>query len=173
MSLLVLLDPRVSGVVVRARQRLGWNQQKLGEALGGSKRTAARWEAGQASIGAQRVCDLARIVYATDASIAAELAAAAGQSLESLGLRPAPVAAPPPPPPLPPPPPPIPTHLVVDAVVCVAADALGAAPTTVRAALYAAFRRARELRLSVDDVEKALAPAAAAKAEKTANQGSR
>jgi hypothetical protein len=50
---------------------------------------------------------------------------------------------------------------VVDAVVCAAADALSVAPETVRGALLAAFRRARELRLSIDDVEKALGPAPA------------
>jgi hypothetical protein len=45
----------------------------------------------------------------------------------------------------------------VDAVVCVAADALAATPATVRDALHAAFRRARELGLSLQDVEDALA----------------
>jgi hypothetical protein len=51
----------------------------------------------------------------------------------------------------------LPAALVVQAVVCAAADALHAPPSTVRAALLAAFRMARELRLDVEDVETALA----------------
>jgi hypothetical protein len=46
----------------------------------------------------------------------------------------------------------------VEAVVCAAADALNVPPATVRASLFAAFGRARELRLSVEEVERALAP---------------
>jgi hypothetical protein len=83
---------------------------------------------------------------------------ATGETLESLGIvtpAPAPVVVPPPPPPAPPPP--LPTALVVEAVVCAAADALQAPPSAVRGALLAAFCRARELRLSVNDVESALA----------------
>jgi hypothetical protein len=69
--------------------------------------------------------------------LAAELAAAAGQTLESLGIvKPAP-------PPAPPPLPPMPRHLSADAVVCVAAEGMGLAPGAVRGALVAAFRRAR------------------------------
>jgi hypothetical protein len=94
---------------------------------------------------------LATLVFPRDRAIAEELAAAAGHTLESLGLEAAAVVAAPPPPP--------PSRLVVDAVVCVAADALGATPATVRGALHAAFRRARELGLSLQDVEDALAKA--------------
>jgi hypothetical protein len=54
--------------------------------------------------------------------------------------------------------------LLVDAVVCAAADVLEVAPVTLRGALLAAFRRARELRLSAEDVEVALAPAPTAAA---------
>jgi hypothetical protein len=50
----------------------------------------------------------------------------------------------------------MPRHLAVDAVVCVASEALGAVPSAVRGPLLAAFRRARELGLSCDEVEQAL-----------------
>jgi hypothetical protein len=50
----------------------------------------------------------------------------------------------------------MPRHLAVDAVVCVASEALGAMPNAVRGVLLAAFRRARELGLSCEEVEQAL-----------------
>jgi hypothetical protein len=46
--------------------------------------------------------------------------------------------------------------VLVDAIVCAAADALKAVPDTVRGAVLAAFKRARELRMTVEDVEKAM-----------------
>ena len=60
------------------------------------------------------------------------------------------------PPVAPPAAPPIPGQVLVDAIVCAAADALKAVPETVRASVLAAFRRARELRMTVEDVENAL-----------------
>jgi transcriptional regulator with XRE-family HTH domain len=142
----------VRTLVVVARHTLRMTQRRLGEALGASSRTAARWEAGQSALYPPALAKLAALVHPRDAALAAEIAAAAGQTLESLGI-----VAPPPPPAAPPP---LPARLLVDAVVCVAADALGAAPATLRQALFAAFRRARELRLTVDDVEAALTPIA-------------
>jgi hypothetical protein len=50
----------------------------------------------------------------------------------------------------------MPRHLVADAVVCAGADAVDTTPGAVRAILLAAFRRARELGLGVEEVEKAL-----------------
>jgi hypothetical protein len=50
----------------------------------------------------------------------------------------------------------MPRELAVDAVVCVASDALGAMPAAVRGGLLAAFRRARQLGLSCEEVEQAL-----------------
>jgi hypothetical protein len=122
--------------------------------MSSSHRTAARWEAGQSTLYPPDLAKLAAIVYPRDAALAGEIAAAAGQTLEGLGI-----VAPPQPPATPPP---LSARLLVDAVVCVAADALGAAPSTLRQALFVAFRRARELRLTVDDVEAALTPVAAA-----------
>ena len=147
-----LLNRNITELVVRSRMALGLSQRKFGELLGASERTAARWDAGQSSLGVVNACKLAQHVYAVDPSLAAQLAAAANQSLESLGLVPpaaaqAAAAA-------------LPAPLIVDSVVCVAADALAVAPEAVRGALHAAFRRARELRLTLEDVEKALAPVA-------------
>jgi transcriptional regulator with XRE-family HTH domain len=158
----LLLNRPVVALLARARHALGMTQQQFGLALGVSHRTASRWEAGQSTPIPSQVSKLAVTVYPKDAKLAEELAAAASETLESLGVV-APLA---PQPSLPPPLAPLPTALLVDSVVCVAADALQAAPITLRGALLAAFRRARELRLTVDDVEKALAtPAKAAKAK--------
>jgi hypothetical protein len=70
------------------------------------------------------------------------MARATGSSVVELGLEPAGGATP---------------EILADAIVCAAADAMRAVPDTVRAGLLAAFRRAKDLRMSVADVEKALA----------------
>jgi hypothetical protein len=94
---------------------------------------------------------LARSVYPHDAALASEIAAHSGATLESLGLVAATPAAPafddrq--------------TRLFVDAVVCAAAEALDVSPRAVRGVLHAAFARARETGLSIDVLERALAPA--------------
>lgn len=146
-----------------ARRALGLNQAQLADLLETSKRTVQRWETKRADAPSQTLATLAAHVHPHDAETAAELAAAIGQTLESLGLV-APPAPPPPavaPPPAPAPgPPPMPRDLAVDAVVCVASDAMGVMPAAVRGGLLAAFRRARQLGLSCDEVEQALAGAA-------------
>lgn len=142
-----------------ARRALRLNQAELADLLGTSKRTVQRWETKRADPSSQDLANLAAHVHPHDAETAADLAAAIGQTLESLGIvaPPAPPLPPPlPPPPPPPGPPPMPRDLAVDAVVCVASDALGAMPAAVRAGLLAAFRRARQLGLSCAEVEQAL-----------------
>ena len=47
---------------------------------------------------------------------------------------------------------------MVDVVVCAAAEALDVSPRAVRPALLAAFQRAREAGLTLEQVEKALSP---------------
>jgi hypothetical protein len=47
---------------------------------------------------------------------------------------------------------------LVDIVVCAVADFTGSVPNTLRPLLYRAFRRAREVGLTTEEVEKALAP---------------
>jgi hypothetical protein len=49
-----------------------------------------------------------------------------------------------------------PTRLVIDSVVCAAAEALGTPPAAVRPVVQAAFARARGLGVSVDEVDDAL-----------------
>ncbi|HEY8090593.1 MAG TPA: helix-turn-helix domain-containing protein [Polyangiaceae bacterium] len=142
-----------------ARRALGLNQAQLAELLGSSKRTVQRWETNRGVPSSQELATLAASVHPHDAETAADLAAAIGQTLESLGIVAPPAPAPPPPappPPSPPGPPPMPRDLAVDAVVCVASDALGAMPAAVRGGLLAAFRRARQLGLSCEEVEQAL-----------------
>jgi hypothetical protein len=99
---------------------------------------------------------LARIVQSRDAALAAEIAKAAGITLE-----PSPGPGGTAPPALAP--------ALVDSVVCAAADVLGAPPADVRPALRAALLRARELGLTADTIEQALAqPLPAARQRETA-----
>jgi DNA-binding XRE family transcriptional regulator len=149
-----------------ARRALSLNQAELADLLGSSKRTVQRWETKRGHPSSQELANLAAHVHPHDAETAADLAAAIGQTLESLGIvappappPPPPAPLPPPPPPPPPGPPPMPRDLAVDAVVCVASEALGAMPAAVRAGLLAAFRRARQLGLSCAEVEQALGAA--------------
>ena len=54
----------------------------------------------------------------------------------------------------------------MEIVVCAVADQADAVPRTLRPILYTAFKRARELGLSVEAVEQALAPKKGAAASK-------
>jgi hypothetical protein len=150
----VLFPNRLTGALVaRARMRLGMPNREFGPALGASERTALRWSAGRSELTVPQLRTLAAMVYPQDPGLAAELAEATSTTLVALGI------APPPPPPAPvvvAPPRPDP-DVLTDAVVCAAADELSAAPSAVRAGLLAAFRRARELGLTIDEVEKSLA----------------
>jgi transcriptional regulator with XRE-family HTH domain len=136
-----------------ARRALNSDQRRMGELLGVSRRTVQRWDSGRGGPSAGQLARLASAVHPLDAALAGRIAGAAGTTLVELGReRPAPpvaspVAAPPPPSP--------PSHLT-DAVVCAAAEALEASPTAVRPVLLAAFRRAHEVGLRVEQVEEAL-----------------
>ena len=139
-----------------ARNRLGMSQRQFGPALGVSHRTASRWDTGRSSPFEPHLRALAALLVPVDRELAEEAAAHAHETLEELGL----VAPPPPPGPAPPPPKsPVTANDLVDAVVCAGAEASDASPRALRPVLYVAFKRARELGLSVDDVEKVLAPA--------------
>jgi hypothetical protein len=141
-------------LVVRAQLALGMTHRRFGEALGSSERTSLRWTSRSASITVPQLRKLAALVYPRDATLAAEVANAASETLESLGI----VAPPPPAPQVAPAPPArLAPHLIADLVVCAAADALGAVPATTRVGLIAAFARAAELKLSVAEVLEALA----------------
>jgi transcriptional regulator with XRE-family HTH domain len=144
-----MLTPRSKQVLaIEARRALDLSREEFGNLLHWSKRTVARWEGGQSDLDAADLVELARHVYPRDAALAEEIALAGGATLERLGIVP--------PPALPAPQPPFPGNVLVDSVLCAAADALKAVPETVRAAVLASFRRARELRMTVEDVEKAL-----------------
>jgi hypothetical protein len=139
----------VAQLVSRARQTFSTTHHDVPSLFHTSKRTLQRWQAGESRPLEPQLAHLARVVHPVDRALAAEIAQAGGTTLESLGLElPQPAA--------PLPLPPMPRHLVVDAVVCAAADSTDAAPSAVRATLLAAFRRARELGLSTEEVEKAL-----------------
>ena len=147
-----------AALVAKAQQTLGMTHRAFGQALRSSERTAARWAAGRSSLSVSQLCTLARLVHPRDPALAASLAEASSETLESLGIvtpgwAPAPLAP----------------HLIADLIVCAAADALGTAPSAARGALLAAFSRAREMGLSVADVEQALA--ARVKAGKAGTNG--
>lgn len=100
---------------------------------------------------------MVRGVFPVDRELAAEMAEAAGTTLEALGLVPARAA-----------PAPAPASAadelrasaraekIVDSVVCAASEAMDVLPRAIRPALLAAFTRTRELGLSVESVEQAL-----------------
>ena len=146
-------------LLVKARQTLSMTQAKFGPALGASHRTAARWDAGRAKPDEHELRKLAELLVPRDLALAAEAAAHAGDTLLGLGL-----VEPPPPPPMPSPPPPRsrPEDLV-DVVLCAVANHTGSVPETMRPLLHTAFRRAREVGLTVEEVEQALAPPEVAK----------
>ena len=127
----------------RARRTLHWTQRELGENLGWSHRTAARWEAGQSSVYPKSLEKLVQLLFPVDRGLAAEIAAAMGETLVSLGLEApvAPAAAAGPAVKMPT----VTLRDVLDCIVCSVADASNAAPKTVRPQVVLAFRRAVEL----------------------------
>lgn len=148
-----------------AGDALHLNQVGMARTLRISRRTITRWYARHSAPSLGNLQDLARLVHPTDAALAARLAAVSGETLEGLGLVSPPdataqTAAPPgatsrPFPPVP---------LLVDAIVCAAAEASQSTPTAMRGVLRAAFARARELGLTIEEVNAALSPPAPAAA---------
>jgi transcriptional regulator with XRE-family HTH domain len=132
----------------QVRSTLVLSQNGLAAAVGVSRRTGQRWSQGRGP-GAYDLRAIARLVFPADASLAAELAEATGTTLVALGLLPPPAPAAAPPAPAVP-------DRVIDAVVCAAAEALQVMPQAARPAVLAAFVCARELGLSVADVERVL-----------------
>jgi hypothetical protein len=137
-----------------ARRTLGMSQREFGPALGSSHRTATRWDSGASVPFELELRKLAELLVPIDQELATEAAAHMGETLESLGL----VAARPPAKPVAPPTPP---EDLVDIVVCAAAEASDVSPRAMRTLLYVAFRRANQVGLTVEQVERALAPAEA------------
>jgi hypothetical protein len=147
-----------------ARETLHLNQLGLAQVLGSSLRTVQRYEARRATPPAWELHRLADAVRPLDADLASQI--------DVWAPRP----APPPPPatasvpaastvlpapalPAPPPlPPPVPAGVLVDAVVCAAAEAMSLSPQAIRPAVLAAFARARDVGLTMEAVVEVLAP---------------
>ena len=126
------------------------SQPGLAELLGSSTRTVQRWETDRATPLPTHVYALADAVRGRDPGLADELEAWAETQQPRVVLPPALVEAP-----RPAPAPArsnVPSLVLVDSLVCAAAEALSMAPQAVRPAIIAAFQRARFAGLSVDDV---------------------
>jgi transcriptional regulator with XRE-family HTH domain len=144
-------DPKAVGeLLVKAQNALGVSQGQLGDMLGLSRQTVWRYQTGQSNPLASSLQDLARRIRAIDAGLASRLAGA-GNGARKASFRRATTTSPGTGPPE--------TRLLVDAIVCAAAEALDASPRTVRRALLAAFARARDTGLALDAIETALARA--------------
>ena len=146
--------------VAAAQRTLGLTQEALGKMLGASRRTTLRgWSPdGRPSRSRTFMRSPAPFIRRTRCSAAKLAAEGRGEPLEGLGIvRPAPPPAPLAPPAAPGRPFPA-TRLVVDSVVCAAAETMQAPPAAVREALRAAIARARALGLSLEDMDEGLAP---------------
>jgi transcriptional regulator with XRE-family HTH domain len=134
-----------------ARRRMHVNQRQFAEAVGSSLRTVQRWETSRSSPVPAAIHRVADAVRPHDASLAAEL--------DALSPRPAPPASLVTPP-ASPERPPLTDAILLDALVCAAAEAMGLAPQTLRPALLAAFTRAKATGLTIDAVIAGLTPSA-------------
>jgi transcriptional regulator with XRE-family HTH domain len=141
---------------LEARAALHMSQREFAGAVGSSLRTVQRWETRRSEPASFQIHRVADAVRPHDPELAAEL--------DELAPRPTPppppvpqVLAPPLPPP-PPPPPPLPATVLLDSVVCAAAEAMTLAPQALRPALLAAFARAKEAGLSMEAVIEGLTP---------------
>ena len=151
----------ISYLLTEARRVLGQNQRQLAEMIGSSLRTVQRWETQHGRPDRNEIQNVADAVRPHDVALADEIDTWAPRP-----KPPQPVAAPPPEPPAPPPPPPplpIPDAVLVDSVVCAAAEAMSLVPQAIRPAVLAAFTRARDARLTPDAVVAVLARPAARK----------
>lgn len=140
---------------------------ELAKLLGVTPKTVYRWYGNRSSVTALTVGDLAPHVYPHDAALAERMHAYAARDLAKSGLRPPPPLPRPPPPPAPQAVAPVPAAsptamaprgLRAEGVIHAVCKALDVGPRAVRPAVYAAFRRAKELELTVDDVVQELAP---------------
>jgi transcriptional regulator with XRE-family HTH domain len=139
----------------RARLHLRFNQQDLAKFMKSSLRSVQRWETGGSSPAHSQVHLVADAVRSLDPQIAAGLDAYAPRPAPPLVAVAAPLA---PPPVTVPPTPAIPPHVLVDSVVCAAAEAMAVSPQAIRPAVLAAFTRASEAGLTFEAVLGVLAP---------------
>ena len=135
-------------LLLEAGKVLGTSQVDIGRRIGVSRRTMTRWMRNPSCLVPLHAQALARAVYPVDPALAARCARVGETTLEALGLE---VPTPRDPP-----------RHHADAVVCAAAEALDASPRAVRPVLLAAVRKAREVGLTVEQLERLLAPPARA-----------
>jgi transcriptional regulator with XRE-family HTH domain len=131
------------------------SQTELADALGSSRRTIIRRERGQSYPVDDEVRQLADLVRSEDEDLADELLAARGLLLDVTDeVTPATpdVSAPPQVSPA------MAAKYSIDAVLYAAADAIDAIPRDVKPAIVAAFVRAKELGLTIDQVVSTLKP---------------
>ena len=133
-----------TALLLEASRALSLNQRELAELLGISSRTVQRWFARRSSPISLHWHALARATHGAQPALAARLARQGGSSLEELALVAQPPRA---------------SDVLADAVVCAAAEAIDVAPGAIRPALLAAVRRARQLRLTLEDLEVSLGEA--------------
>jgi hypothetical protein len=159
-------------LLVLGHRALGIPGTELAALLGVTPKTVYRWYAKRTSVNAGNIGALALHVHPHDPALAKRLHDYATRTLAEYRM--------PPPPPLPTAPAPEPSaspvslaprSLRVEAVVHAVCDALDAGPRAVRPAVHAAFRRARELALSVDDVVHELEAAVSGEAAGRAKRG--
>jgi transcriptional regulator with XRE-family HTH domain len=144
-----------SATLPLVQRALGSSQDDLARRFNVSRRTISRWSrSGGMTLLPDQLRDLVKALHTKDADLAGHIATRHGQTLESLGVvvhsAPEPparveVARPT-------------SALLVDSVVCAAADAMSTAPDSIRPALLAAFTRAAALELTATDIAKALTP---------------
>jgi transcriptional regulator with XRE-family HTH domain len=136
----------VTSLVVRANLALGLSQRQFAERLSSSLRTVSRWTAGKSYPSNQQLRLIVQLVYPRDPAIAAALARATGATVEELvphaGAAVAPRRAPLP--------------LLLDNVVHAAAEAMDLSPRLARRGLAAAFARARELGVTLEEAAQGL-----------------
>jgi DNA-binding XRE family transcriptional regulator len=149
-------------LMVDARQALQLNQADLAVLVGSSQRTVQRWETARTTPAPWHIQRLAEAVRALEPALASDLDkwAPPDPARTSKSLEPPPPA----------PPPATPTPVLVEAIVCAAAEAIGIAPQAVRPALIAAFARARDLGLTPDAIVGTLAPRPSEREAKSAKR---
>lgn len=142
-----MAEENLGDLVKMTRKAMNLTQASLSESLGVSTRTLQRWEIDRSTPSPAELGKLAIAVHPRRPDLAERLARCAGTNLLALGLvKPQPPSEPKPDPlerlrPL-----------LVEAVVSAAAEALDCPPRHVRPALVAAFERARQTGLGVEEV---------------------
>jgi len=144
-------------LLVLAREDLGMNQMKFASLVQSSQRSVQRWESNLAIPAAHHMHLLIDTIAPRAPALAAELAEwaprpppvaqhveAPARVVEHVEPSPVPLRSR------------VAPQILVDAVVCSAADAVSLLPNAIRPALRAAFARAHEVGLTVEEVMTAL-----------------